>query len=270
MIIFITIIISVLSSFVFLLWWINDFSLPRLNLFKYKKPSKLLTILAIFPHPDDETMPVGGTLASYAAQPDTNIIVLTTTHGDAGETNGVCSQQELASERAIELKNATDLLGVDQVILWDYPDGQVADHAQRLETQLHQTIIAIDPDVVITYDESGMYGHPDHIIVHKLVRKIVLSLPVIKLLYVTLPQRMLKHSNLPRTITLGDKVVDMNSEQLRQTAPTYKYSFWNLRSQKLKAIRAHRSQNIAKNLPLPFWLYGLIGWVEYFSEENNY
>jgi LmbE family N-acetylglucosaminyl deacetylase len=128
-------------------------------------PFRLLAILA---HPDDESLGLGGILAKYAAE-GVRTHVITATRGERGwfgppdENPGL---EALGRVRERELHDATRALGVHELTLLDYIDGEVdqADQA-ALVRQLAQHIRRIRPHVVVTFDHNGIYGHPDHIAV---------------------------------------------------------------------------------------------------------
>lgn len=265
----IILVISLVLSYIFLLAVIHQLALPQIDLLKYKKSDKKLTILSLFPHPDDETMNIGGTLAYYAGRGDTQVTVVSTTRGEAGETHGVCAVSELGAVRSDELVGAMACLGVHDVRLFDFPDGQMDKHIAELATAMAALLQELQPQVVITYDRSGLYGHPDHIVLSQVITRLIRQqFPEIKLLYATLPHKILKRAGLPIEIDLYGKRVSMRTGKLRHTLPTYKATVWRQMPAKLHAIRTYRSQDLLSTLPLPLWLYGMLMGFEYFSDGN--
>lgn len=256
------------GGYLYILWEINDFRLPELDLFRFKRPDKPLTILSVYPHPDDETMNVGGTLFMYSAQPNTRVVSITATHGEAGETNGVCDPTELAGVRATELKQALSELSVHDVRVLNFPDGSLDQKADELKVEMARQISEINPDVIFTYDSSGLYGHPDHIVLSLILQELVQTqFTDIKIFYSTLPAKTLQRTKLPERINLYGTVVEIDKDKLVRTLPEYRVSYWRNSWRKVRAIKAHRSQNISKHIPMPLWLYGLTSGVEYFSED---
>jgi N-acetyl-1-D-myo-inositol-2-amino-2-deoxy-alpha-D-glucopyranoside deacetylase len=151
------------------------------------------TILAVFAHPDDESLACGGTLAR-AADAGARVVLLCLSRGEHG-TSGPAgladpATSDLGHLRARELQEAARVLGIADVRQLDYPDGNLrwmADARQR-----HDIAIAIreyQPDVVITFDDDGLYWHPDHIGVHEHTLAAVTSLghDAPHLYYVTMP-----------------------------------------------------------------------------------
>ena len=145
------------------------------------QPESNKTLLAVLAHPDDETFGIGGTLAKYARD-GVNVFLVCATRGEVGKVDPVYLQgyNSVAERREYELCCAAEKLGLRQVYFLNYrdsgmpgsPDNQ---HPQALTSQpLDQVAgdIAIymrklKPQVVITFDPYGGYGHPDHIVIHR-------------------------------------------------------------------------------------------------------
>ncbi len=122
-------------------------------------------ILCLYAHPDDETFCSGGTLAKYAAQ-GAEILVVSATRGQAGQIQdaSAATRRTLGLIRESELQCACQCLGVQQMVCWDYMDGKLKDADPRLlDGDVVRVIREFRPDVVITFDPTGAYGHPDHI-----------------------------------------------------------------------------------------------------------
>ncbi|MDE0332550.1 MAG: PIG-L family deacetylase [Nitrospinae bacterium] len=137
------------------------------------------SILHVYAHPDDESFGNPATIMLYANQ-GVRMGLLTFTRGEAGLTNGVCQPDELGDVREKELKDACHVLGIKDLTLWNYPDGGLK-FVEELEIlpRIEKFIRNFSPDVVVTYGEDGVTGHPDHIAVggwvttafHRQVRK---------------------------------------------------------------------------------------------------
>ncbi|MFE4519750.1 PIG-L family deacetylase, partial [Kitasatospora sp. NPDC056783] len=146
-----------------------------------------LTLMAVHAHPDDEATGTGGVLARYAAEGIRTVLV-TCTDGRCGDGPGGVKPGEpghdpeaVAAMRRRELEASCEVLEVGHLELLEYADSgmmgwasndapgsfwstPVADGAARLaELMRHYR-----PDVVVTYDENGFYGHPDHIQAHRI------------------------------------------------------------------------------------------------------
>lgn len=122
-------------------------------------------ILCVYAHPDDETFCTGGTLAKYAAE-GAELMVISATRGQAGQIQNAsaATRRTLGAVREKELRLACKHLGVQRVECWDYMDGQLQDaDPEQLTGDIVRTIRIFQPDIVITFDPTGAYGHPDHI-----------------------------------------------------------------------------------------------------------
>lgn len=125
-----------------------------------------LKLLAIFPHPDDETLGLGSTFARYSAEGVETYLVCAT-RGERGwfESEGPDPGFEgVARIREAELRCAAENLGLHEVAFLDYIDGNVdqaspAEIIRKIVTQVRR----IQPQVVVTFAPDGAYGHPDHI-----------------------------------------------------------------------------------------------------------
>lgn len=125
-----------------------------------------LRLLAILPHPDDETLAMGGTLARYAAEGVATFLVCAT-RGERGWTGPAAENPGPAAVgqmREAELRCAASHLGLREVAFLDCVDGEV-DQAdpQVIIASLVAHIRRIRPQVVVTFALDGAYGHPDHI-----------------------------------------------------------------------------------------------------------
>jgi LmbE family N-acetylglucosaminyl deacetylase len=125
-----------------------------------------LKLLAVFPHPDDETLGLGSTLARYSSE-GVETYLLCVTRGERGwfDSEGPNPGLEgVARIREAELSCAAKHLGLREVNFLDYIDGDVdqADPEEIIQNIVSQ-IRRIQPQVVVTFPPDGNYGHPDHI-----------------------------------------------------------------------------------------------------------
>ncbi|MBI1879713.1 MAG: PIG-L family deacetylase [Chloroflexi bacterium] len=139
------------------------------------KPLKLMCVLA---HPDDESLATGGILAKYAAAGVQTYLVMATRgeRGWSGPAAAYPGPQALGRLREAELRAAAQVLGLREIGFLDYQDGELdrADPVQALAkivTQLRR----VQPEVVVTFDPNGMYGHPDHIAISQLTTTAVVA-----------------------------------------------------------------------------------------------
>lgn len=130
------------------------------------EPLKLLCVLA---HPDDETLGVGSTLAKYGRE-GVETYLITATRGERGwSTHDHPGLAEVARIRTKELEDAAAILGLRRVTFLNYIDGEL-DQADPDEAiaQIVSEVRRVRPQVVITFDPFGNYGHPDHVAISQL------------------------------------------------------------------------------------------------------
>jgi N-acetyl-1-D-myo-inositol-2-amino-2-deoxy-alpha-D-glucopyranoside deacetylase len=152
-------------------------------------------LLFVHAHPDDETLTTGLTMASYASRRH-DVHLLTCTLGEEGEVIppalahlGADRDNTLGLWRREELRSAMSVLGVTHSVLGEdpqrgvasryrdsgmagtasaeHPDAFVRADPGEAVAMVADHIRALRPDVVVTYDEQGGYGHPDHIQTHR-------------------------------------------------------------------------------------------------------
>jgi LmbE family N-acetylglucosaminyl deacetylase len=129
----------------------------------------IYTLMAVYAHPDDEAFGSGGTLARYAAAGH-DVYVVTATRGESGQI----SEPELATPAGLpevreqELRCACRTYGIHPPIFMDYVDGQltIVNQGQAV-ARLVRIIRELRPQVVITFGPDGIYGHYDHVAVHR-------------------------------------------------------------------------------------------------------
>ena len=143
----------------------------------------MATILAFHAHPDDESVSTGVTLAKYADEGH-RVVVVTATDGSAGEIHNYENPEELfpklAEMRKEELEKSLDALGVKEYEWLGYKDSGMMGTEENNDAdcfwrqdyfgpvgKLVTEIRKYKPDVLITYDPFGGYGHPDHIQTHR-------------------------------------------------------------------------------------------------------
>ncbi len=128
--------------------------------------SAALRLMCVLAHPDDESLGTGGILAKYASEGVATYVV-TATRGERGrfDDTGVSPGPEIVGRaREAELHAAATALGVREVAFLDYLDAELdrADPNEAVE-KIATHIRRVQPQVVVTFDPFGAYGHPDHI-----------------------------------------------------------------------------------------------------------
>jgi LmbE family N-acetylglucosaminyl deacetylase len=172
-----------------------------------------LTLMAVHAHPDDEATGTGGTLARYAAEGCTTVLV-TCTDGRCGDgPDGVKPGEPghdpaaVVALRRTELEASCKALDVTHLEMLGYADSgmmgwaandepgsfwttPVEEAAQRLAALIR----TYRPDVVVTYDENGFYGHPDHIQAHRVtMAAVALAGGVAKVYWTTAPHSWMRN-----------------------------------------------------------------------------
>ena len=138
-------------------------------------------LLACFAHPDDEAFPVGGALAAHASR-GVRVRLVTATLGEEGEIRqeGAATKETLGAVRRVELACAVSALGLAEHTVWDYRDSGMAGtppnshpralvnaDADQVVERLVLEIRRFRPQVILTFEQGGLYGHPDHIAISR-------------------------------------------------------------------------------------------------------
>jgi N-acetyl-1-D-myo-inositol-2-amino-2-deoxy-alpha-D-glucopyranoside deacetylase len=144
-------------------------------------------VLFVYAHPDDETFGVAGTMA-LLRQRDVPITLICATRGEAGGISDatLATQETLGQVREAELRAAMDIVGVGDIRLLDYRDSGMEGTPENDDPRcLHQApeenvaadiaaiIREIRPAVVVTFGPDGIYGHPDHLAIHRAATRAV-------------------------------------------------------------------------------------------------
>ena len=120
-----------------------------------------LRLLAIFPHPDDETLGLGSTLARYASE-GVETYLICATRGERGwfDSEGPNPGLEAVGRiREVELRCASETLGIHEVSLLDYIDGDVDQaNPEEIIGKIALHVRRIKPQVVVTFGPEGAYG----------------------------------------------------------------------------------------------------------------
>jgi LmbE family N-acetylglucosaminyl deacetylase len=161
-------------------------------------------MLVVHAHPDDEAPSTGGILHHYAGL-GVNTVLVTCTGGELGDGPGGVKpghpghdEEAVRVTRRIELEKACRKLKIGHLELLGYLDSGMAGWPQNgrpgslagtaLEEELERLMPIMErfrPQVVVSYDEQGGYGHPDHIRAHELARQATLRSGIPMKLYYT-------------------------------------------------------------------------------------
>ncbi len=130
-----------------------------------------LRVLGIFPHPDDEAYSCGGTIAQMARE-GAEVHVLCATDGDAGKDR----RQMLTEAGTLDITRRNELvcscrkLGAAPPRFLGIVDGTIEQvHFPEVVGEIVRVIRAIRPHILLSLGPDGVYGHPDHIALFRLV-----------------------------------------------------------------------------------------------------
>ncbi len=140
------------------------------------------SLLAVFAHPDDEVF-CGGTLAHYSSL-GVKVTLVCATKGDAGKVTDpelkVDGPEALAALRTEELNRSAELLGISSVVMLGYGDSGREERTRtgdtkalmnvelsEVEAKVREVVKEVRPQVIVTFDPHGGYGHADHLAVHR-------------------------------------------------------------------------------------------------------
>src|SRR5690606_1966548 len=132
------------------------------------------------------------------------------------------------------------------------------------QNQLKNFLTKNKTDGGLTYEKHGLYGHRDHIALSQIATNIVSEgdLKDFRLIYATLPTKILSKIDLPKTITLGNQTIPMSSQKI--TDPKLRINIFKTFVSKYKAAKKYKSQNLGQGKPL--WLVTAVMLFEYYSE----
>jgi len=222
------------------------------------------TLLLVHAHPDDEAISTGGVMMKARAHGH-RVVNVTATRGEVGEIYNMdeaASRPRLGEIRTEELKAAGDILGVDRQEFLGYRDSGMVDtddnkdprsfHQAPLDEAAGKLAVLIReerPDVVVTYAEDGVYGHPDHIKAHFVTNAALDMLQregmsPKKLYYTAIPRSMMEAfvKQMPeeaqRAMSGNMRIAGTPDELVTTRVDVHDYV-----ERKRDAFRAHVSQN---------------------------
>lgn len=211
-------------------------------------------ILFVYPHPDDESVMAGG-LIQRASKLGFAVTVLTLTEGNRGKIHINGKGRSVSEIRRDEMASAMSRLGVADWVMWTAEDGKLRKR-NYWRARLRKFIEETTPGVVVSYDLSGITGHPDHIALSLEVLRVFKSLKTFRLLWTSFEGEALKRM--------------VNSAVLPYVAPpeyVLELSFVEASSKWLAAF-AHKSQRLIGYLKLPWWGLALRSRKEWYSEAK--
>jgi len=237
---------------------VTDLSVPLRNARQFKH------ILVIFPHADDEAVTCAGTLHHLAVGGNVVTLVLLT-QGERGTEDAILDVS-LKDIRTREAQEVATTLGISRLIQEDFGDGALQEKKQELTTFIAMLIEQEKPDLLITYDLAGFYGHADHITCSEIITELKKTrFQEIPLWYVTFPKRVLARVKLPEDMILTPHM------QEKRAFPTHKIFIGVSVFPKIKTWYMYKSQraSLMKGIKkFLLWLYLSMVLFEYFAEAS--
>ena len=235
--------------------------------------NRKFALMAVHAHPDDESIGTGGVLAKYASEGIRTVVVF----GTKGELGGIQNPEFVPSSpglsmkdiRVQELERALKILGVNSFHFLGYRDSGMAGEPTNGDAdafamadieeavgRLVDIIRQTRPQVILTYNEKGIYGHPDHIMTSRVTSTAYCKAGdpgyespqglspwrPSKLYYIAIPlSRMrMRHQMLQQEGEEPDfnpEIMGTNDDQI-----TTVIDVRNFLSQKMEALYSHESQ----------------------------
>ncbi|WNV82393.1 N-acetyl-1-D-myo-inositol-2-amino-2-deoxy-alpha-D-glucopyranoside deacetylase [Umezawaea sp. Da 62-37] len=229
-------------------------------------PPRLLLVHA---HPDDESLWTGGTIARYAAH-GVHVTVVTCTLGEEGEIIpaglrelAADAADQLGGYRVGELRSACAALGLTAhrflggIGRWrdsgmvgveanEHPRAFVRGSVETQTAMLADVLREVRPQVVVTYDAFGGYGHPDHIRAHEITMAATAEVPDIDRVFYAVTSRtatergaaaLAELADLPFRLPEPGELPVTDDVDITTTVDIGEHL-----SAKLRALRAHSTQ----------------------------
>ncbi|OXM68006.1 N-acetyl-1-D-myo-inositol-2-amino-2-deoxy-alpha-D-glucopyranoside deacetylase [Amycolatopsis vastitatis] len=238
-------------------------------------------LLFVHAHPDDESITTGASIARYAAE-GAEVVVVTCTLGEEGEVMPGLSELEglrahaadqLGGYRVTELRAACAALGVSRhrylggTGRWrdsgmagtpsaSHPRAFTAGSAEEQAGQLAELLDEFRPQVVVTYDAFGGYGHPDHIRAHEITMAAAPRAQSVERVFHTVTSRSAVRAGLA-ALRAGAPAFDVPEDDELPTTPdeeiTTVLDVAAYLPAKLAALRAHATQLAVADGAVPYF-----------------
>jgi LmbE family N-acetylglucosaminyl deacetylase len=153
-------------------------------------------LVTLHAHPDDEAIFTGGTIVR-AVEAGWRVVLVVATDGDRGTLQG-STRAELAARRRAETREAAAVLGIERVAFLGHGDSGycapagglrpgvatgrgiepgtlAATHLDDVVAEVRAILVEEDAVAVTSYDDNGIYGHVDHVLVHEIAARCVVG-----------------------------------------------------------------------------------------------
>lgn len=229
---------------------------PTKTIEEFGARKQVSKVLFVYPHPDDETMYSGGVIKLMTKSKEFEVFVISLSAGEEGKEILNETSEKVGAVRKKEFEKAMKYLGVKNYYVWDFPDTKIKQKADEIKKKLEEFIKENEIDSIVTYEKSGMYGHPDHVAGSKIVHEISEENKELKVFYSTLTEKLEK-ANATRQRIKDLELVDYEPNQ----KPEFKIMVLPSYFAKLRAARAYKSQKLSHKKEL---------WEEIFSMPFEY
>lgn len=251
------------------------------------------TLVFVHAHPDDEATLTGGTMA-LAHRRGHRVVSICCTDGSLGTPEGstLDTEAERAVDRAVaevrrrEAAASAEILGVDRLVFLDHRDSGMTGWASnddpeafmnadpaRVGQQIAVILDEEDADVLIGYDWHGNYGHPDHVMVHRVVAEaLTRARRTPRLLQATMNRDAMRERHDPNqehSIDPDAPADDGNPFGTPEAELAWSVDVSEVVMVKRQALSAHASQSDAAGLlamPEELWALGFAR--EYYIEDG--
>lgn len=210
-------------------------------------------VLAVFAHPDDESLSCAGTLAHLSKSADVTLVILT--KGERGQEDNLLDMG-LKDVRSSEMKESARHIGVTNLIHLDLGDLELMKNSKKVQEVVREIMDENTPDLVITHDPTGLYGHTDHIAVSDVVTELKNDYGY-KLWYTVMPKSLVGSSKM----SVEDEMAE----------PNIRIPVWMKSVNRIRSLYVHKSQrrSFTKAVPfkwIPLWVYVVLMGNECFVE----
>lgn len=225
-------------------------------------------MLLILPHPDDAAYVSGGLIQIAQKYSIKTKLICLTIGGRRILPKDNKSASKLKDIREKELEKANKFLGLDDLTLWDLEDGNLIKTKSDWLSKLNREIENSKPSLIVTFDHSGITGHPDHLVVSKVVFDLTKK-------FKNKPNLLLRVPDTQEINYFKDNKAINFAQRPNQKL---EYSF-GISLNKIKAILAHKSQikNLLFALQILEWylfdhqeLYHLVDYKKKYPVELSF
>ena len=195
---------------------------------------KKRALVAIFAHPDDESFGPGGSLALYSKTHDVFLICVTL--GQSGKNHHNGDIKNIAKIRCQELLDSAKILGIKKVFFLNYKDGALSNNQyHKIGAEIQKITDKLKPEILLTFEERGVSGHIDHIVLSMITHFIFYKVKYAKkLMLFCESEKMISMLRSDYFIYIPQGYNTKNVDKVIDTSQVYDL--------KVSAMRQHRSQ----------------------------